>query len=216
MPNKTKKKQKVEKEEIIKNPNFDNQTKFVLLFMAILILVILFTYLAVKESRKFNYLGVTFYRNDGRCPAGFYLGEFPLGDDNYLRFCFRQDPRNLNITIQNPIFLTDKVALAMDSSYTEKCEDSIVSATTLSVFLSQLGASAYGATINKTEALALNRTYVNCSTTLNSIVVFNDSDKNSIEKQENCYFINVKDCSIMNATERFMMGMWASSKGVKL
>ncbi|MCX6748647.1 MAG: hypothetical protein NT076_03505 [Candidatus Pacearchaeota archaeon] len=215
MPKKTKKKPQKE-EKIIEKPNFDSQTKFVLIFMAILILVILFTYLAVKESKKFSYLGVTFYKNDGRCPSKFYLGEFPLGDNQYLKFCFRQDPRNINITIESPIFLTDKVALAMDSSYSEKCEDSIVSATTLSVFLNQLGASAYGATINKTEALALNRTYVNCSTTLNSIVVFRDSQVNLIKKQENCYIVEIKDCGIMNATERFMIGMWASSKGVKL
>ena len=215
MPRKTKKKQ--EKKQIkVKEPDFDSQTKFILIFMAILILVILFTYLAVKESKKFNYLGAEFYKNDGRCPSKFYLGEFPLGDDQYLRFCFRQDPRDINITIQGPIFLTDRVALAMDSSYTEKCEDSILSATTLSVFLNQLGATAYGATINKTDALATNRTYVNCSTTLNSIVAFTDSNKNLIKKQENCYIIESKDCGIINATEKFMMGMWASSKGIKL
>ncbi len=216
MPKRKKRKVEKEKSSVIDKANFDGQTKFVVLFMAILILVILFTYLAVKESKKFNYLGVEFYKNDGRCPSKFYLGEFPLGDDQYLRFCFRQDPRNLEVVIKNPIFLTDKVALAMDSSYSEKCEDSIVSATTLSVFLSQLGASAYGATTSLNESKILNRTYVNCSTTLNSIVVFRESQENSIEKNENCYFVNIKGCNILNATEKFMMGMWASSKGVKL
>lgn len=202
--------------------NLENQIKFFVTLMICVILIVFFIYWISIQTRSFNYAGVEFEKGK-QGNLILYKANLPLFDysgkiTNYLSVYFREDPRKLrNINISGTIMLRRNVALAADESFVRNYEDSILAATTLSVYLKALGANPFPATMNKTEAEELNRTYVSCDDTKNySIIIFQKGNESKIEQKGDCYFLNVKDTEVMNVTEKFMIGAYAHSRGASI
>jgi len=222
MAKKKKDKKEVKREEK-PTKRQEKQLKLVVVFMIFLIAsIFLFYWLSVKMN-QFEYAGLKFEKTK-QGSITFYQTKFPFKDMfgnivGYLPVYFREDPRKLsNITVDAKINLKKNVALAIDSE-TVKCEDSILAATTLSLFLGQAGVNSFGATTNETEAKMLNRTYVECMETSNySVIIFDNSLVNRIDKSlfSDCYTLSVANCEIMNVTERFMLALYAQSQGKEL
>jgi len=198
------------------------QLKMTVLFMIVLIITLAVFYMISTSSKKFGYAGIKF-QPEKLGSKLFYTGNFPLLDslgnvNSYLTVYFREDPRKLgNISVDGNIIFKKKIAVAADSNFVYKCSDSLIAATTLSQYLSKLGKTTFPATTNKTEALAMNRTYVACNNTSNySVVEFIEGDETKIVGNADCYKFYVKNCDVMNITERFMVAAYAQSKGIKI
>jgi len=214
-----KKKRKVEKEE--------KQIRTIFIMMVCLVLLIFLVYLLIESTKKFEYIDLEF-RKVKKGDLNLYYTKFPVRDlsgeiRGYRGFYFREDPRALeDIKIDGKIKLKKDAALAADSDISG-CEDSILAASTLTLFLQTAGVKSFGATTDKVEAIRYGRSYVNCgeknSILLNdyTIISFKESNETRIEQRNNgCYIINVANCDIMNATERFMMGVYAHSRGIEI
>ena len=206
-------KRKIRKERKSKKEKQEKEIRLILIFMIVVVSCMFLFYFIIQKMNSFNYLGISFKKTKlGN--INFYVGKFPLskltgnaiGD---LSVYFREDPRKLeNIKIDGEILLKRKVALAV-GAYELRCEDKVLAGATLSRFLNGFGISSFGATTNKTEALELNRTYVSCNDTAYSVIIFKESNESKITKiGKDCYQLDIKDCEIMNVTERFMIGFW--------
>lgn len=199
----------------------ESQLKWIILFMAVIIIVFFVFYFLLNSGKGFKYSGVEFEKiKQGNLV--FYLGKFPMTDINgnfvaYFPFYFRNDPRKLsNIEINATIKLSMDVAYAADSGFVESCNDSILAATTLSFFLKSLGLNLFSVTINKTEALMLNRTYASCDDKRFSIIAFQPGKINKIRQEGSCYILEINNCEFMKVTERFLVGFYAHEKKITI
>jgi len=200
---------------------WENQLKIVVIFMVVLILAIVVLYLAVIFSRTFDYKGIEFTKGK-QGPLIMYLAKFPVADtngelQNSINIYFREDPRKLErIELNDNILIKSNVAVAANTDFVENCSDSILAAATLSAFLAKAGINAFPATTDKREAELFGRRYVDCSldseTTVISMEIGNES---KITRMGNCYTLEAANgCEIMNVTERFLVGLYATSRGL--
>lgn len=206
----------------------EKQIRRTVIIMVILIMAVVFINFLVQKSKKFEYAGLEFIKIK-KGELNLYYTKFPILNPTgsvvgYVPFYFRKDPRKLDdIDIGGNIILKKNVALAIDDNFVKKCGDSVLAATTLSLFLQSTEVEAFGATTNRTEADLLGRRYVRCgdANTLlfnpYSVLEFREGNENSINRiNSDCYALTVANCEIMAVTERFMLGMYAHSRGIKI
>jgi hypothetical protein len=205
----------------------EKQIRLAIFVMLALILLIFFISFLIEHSKKFKYAGLQFVKGK-KGNLILYQTKFPLRDMGgkvvaYLPFYFREDPRRLKrIEMDGTIKLKKTVALAANKEVIKSCEDSILAATTLSLFLSKSGINSFPATTNKSEAELYNRTYVSFGSSLEySVLIFRNSEEGEESKIKktgmwDVYILNFADCEIMNVTERFMLGLYAHSRGIEI
>ena len=217
---KGKKESKEEKKVEKKENNQEKQVKLFIFGMVALIILIVLAYFLIQGDKKFEYAGLEFQKGKVG-DLTLYFIKIPLNSITgevvgYASSYVSEDPRKLtNIPINTQLMLKKEVALAADSKFVEKCEDSILAATRLSVYLKNTGINPVASTLNKKEAEELNRNYVNCSADSDySIIAFETAEKDEIAKENNCYKVNVANCNVMNVTERLMIGVYAHSRGI--
>lgn len=201
---------------------YERQTRLAVFVMVAAILIIFMIYFLIQESKKFEYKGLEFEKvKEGN--LNLYFANLPFstvsGNVVYVPTYFRQDPReleriNISTLTGEGLGITKSAALSASPEIL-KCDDSLLAATTLSLYLGKLGVKAIGATSNITYAEENNITYVDClDTDKYTVLMFKKYQESRIMKAGNCYIMDISDCEIMNVTERFMLGLWASSQGM--
>lgn len=213
-----KKEEKVEtKEEAAK------KEKQAMIFIACFVLLIVFVlafYFWSTRGGKFEYAGLEFSRvMEGKLM--FYYTKFPLMDlsgkvAGELPFYFRNDPRKLSyVKINNTIVVSRNVYLISDKSI-DKCEDSGLAILTLSMFLGRSGFKPAGGTTDK-EFVTEKLTFVDCNNlSQKSAVILEEGNVSQISKQGRCYVLEASNCALMDVSERFIIGLYADSKNIKL
>jgi hypothetical protein len=197
----------------------EKQIRLFIVLMLFLVVSIFLIYFLIERARKFNYSGLEFVRvKQGNLIL--YNAQFPYLTGkviNQLSVYFREDPRKLDrINIQGNIRLKKVVALSA-SPEIFGCEDNILALSTLSLYLGNLRIKTIGAVADQEEADKLNLTYASCNDTSKySVLVFKNGTESKITQKGDCYILESKDCEIMNVTERFMLGIYAHAKGVRL
>jgi len=193
---------------------YEKQLKYILIILAGIIIMVFAMYFISQSSKNFEYLDLNIQKIQmGK--LNLYYVEFPLKDVTgnvvgYSASYFRADPRKLgDITIDGKIRLKTTTALVADSEVVH-CEDSILAGASLAQFLGKAGVKTIGATSNKTEAQELKMEYATCKDTSKySVVEFRNSTETKITQNGDCYIVEVANCNIMNASERFMIGLYA-------
>lgn len=198
------------------------EIKFAVGIMISMIILVFFFYWISVESNRFDYMGLRFFKyKQGN--LNFYYATMPavkisgsVINDN-VTFYFREDPRKLkDIKINETIILKNIVFLVADPN-AMNCEDSVLSGATLAMYLGKSGLRTFGATLNKTEADETNIRYTECrEKSLESVIVFRQGEENKIIINGDCSILEFKNCEIMNITERFIMGTYASSQGINI
>ncbi|MBM3233500.1 hypothetical protein FJZ19_00225 [Candidatus Pacearchaeota archaeon] len=214
------------KKRKIKEDKHESQLKWVLAILGIIIAIMAAIFLVEMGSSKFEYLGVKFEKIQQGSRIE-YNALFPLADASgkvtaYMPFTFSEDPRKLrNIKINGTIKLKKNVAFsATKEVIMEKCDDSILAPSRLNSFLVSAGLNLkeYTVVVNETEAVERNLTYSDCGNLDEkySVILFEKGSNDKIIKDENCYRLQIANCNFMNVTERFMMGVYASNRGIDI
>lgn len=209
-----------------KEDKYESQLKWILAILGIVIAIMAAILIVDIGSSKFEYLGVKFekIKQGNRIE---YDARFSLIDDSgkvtaYMPFTFSEDPRKLrDIEINGTIKLKKNVAFsATKEIIMGKCDDSILAPARLNLFLLSAGLNIneYTVVINKTEAEERNLTYSDCSNSDEkySVILFEKGNIDRIIKDGNCYRLQIANCNFLNVTERFMIGVYAYSKGINL
>ena len=171
-----------------------------------------FTYLDLKFSK------VKFGKLD------FYYAKIPLFNTNgeitgNYNLYIRNDPRELeDIKINGQIRMKPKIIMASDDI---KCEDAGIAGGELGAIIG-LWSRIIPGTTNRTIAEKEGKTYASCSLKDgmyidSTVLTFKTGNVTEIRQTgKDCYEVSVKDCEILRATERFILGLYAHSKGLEI
>lgn len=205
------------------------QNKTAMWFFVIILLTLggsIIGYLYVKDSNEFSYGGVNFTRvKDG---IEYYHGKTPIMYNGkvstFFNLYFRHNPKQNKIPINTEEFaLSREVVISFDPQGQEeqKCRAELaVGHANLKQFMEVFPWVDFvsGAVIDEDYANEKGLNFANCESSHENKTVIRlvNSGKFSIEKEENCYIVNVKDCGYNKGTERLMMGFVAKINNATL
>lgn len=222
---KEEKSDKTEKKIDSKNYNFWIYTVIAIVLIFILCYV---SYSTFVFGRQFNYAGLKFEKvKIGELV--FYQTEIPLYSKdpvtgqqvNSVNFSimFRNDPRILeNISIKGILKLKSKVILAAEGL---ECEDNGIAGGELGQVLGRWTKVKIGTT-NETLAKEMEIPHAICDPKIryldSSVLIFKKGNVTEINQigGRDCYEVSVADCQILGATERFIIGLYAHSRGIPI
>jgi len=204
----------------------ESQLKWIILGMIALILLIIAIYFVIQGSKYFNYGGLTYEKVTSR-NVDLYHTQMALKDvdgnlvANYNLY-LRNDPRELkNITIDGNFVLKNRnVIVSLDPEVERGCEDSGIAGANFFSFMKVSGYDVKIGYTNKTYAQERNASFSNCDVNYGPyydfVVIKRGNETSIVKREENCYELYFKDCEILKVTERFMVALYANSKGVEI
>jgi len=194
----------------------------------VLILIICYaSYSLYISSKQFEYAGLKFEKvRLGKLI--FYQTTIPLYTKditgkpvNSANFSvmMRNDPRTLeNISINGVLKLKPKVILASEGL---ECEDNGIAGGELGQVLGRWTKVKTGTT-NQTLAEEMEMPYATCDPKVryldSSVLIFKQGNVTEINQKNgiDCYEVSVANCDILRATERYIIGLYAHSRGIKV
>lgn len=122
---------------------------------------------------------------------------------------FRIDPRKNDVPVNATIlFKNGKSILAsIDGPSLAGCQDSTIPVATLAQFFGNNFFNVTYGTTSREEADERNQTYITCNEYPDkTVVLLQGADETSIAQAgENCYHINVNQCQLQEAVEKFVI-----------
>jgi hypothetical protein len=209
-------KHKVSKKKLSKN---ERQLRLILIIMGVVILAIAAAYYIASSLNKFSYGGLNFEKINYDQLVLFH-SKMPILNQQggilaYYNIYLRTDPRKTNVPITGAIKLMSNVKVSLEPG-TEDCSDNGIAGATLGTLFQAAGITPTSGTTDKAAADEKQTNYITCADSTNSTVIIIRKGNSTEINQEsrNCYSINFKNCEIMVAVERFVVGSIANSKGI--
>jgi hypothetical protein len=188
----------------------DNLLVWVIGVMIGLILVILLMYWYMGSMKYVSYEGLRFAREDqgvGIFYHYYYNFVNKAGGVTTYNLYIRNDPRELSSVPVNGEIVYPKgknVYVAVNLTGIKECKFTSLSIGALSGFLSGNELNVRAASLDEQEAKQENMTFVNCTNKPDNVVMLiQQGSKTEINKQGNCYTINVANCEILQAIEKW-------------
>lgn len=179
---------------------------------ALVVLVILYLALSVVFDNlgKIDYNGLTFVKEQmGELTIYHYTYYFHNSKGVLITYnlYLRTNPRKLNVPVEGEIYLPKKENVYISINATEnlsKCENSNMAAASLAGFLTNNDYIVKGATPDKELAEKTNVSYITCENRPSAtVILIQEGNETSIVKDKNCYVMNIADCRILEAVEKF-------------
>ena len=179
---------------------------------AILILVVVFfaLYWIFSAISDFEYKGLKFVKESyGDMIIYRYSYYYQSGQETYKNNVYlRTDPRKNDVSIDGQIYyLKGKTAfISINSTGLTKCEDAVIGVSTIAGFLGNNLIETKSAFFDQQEAIAKNKTLVNCQTNPKDMVlILREGNETKITARGMCYDIQISNCEIMPAVEKFII-----------
>lgn len=212
-----------ERDEKKAKKKHETQLKWVIIGMISVLLLFLLLYVIVQESKKIYYGGLEFKKlKYGQLIL--YHSKIPIKDAsgnlvaNYNLY-LRNNPLDLKgIKINGSLRFRKEVVISVDSSI-EGCSDNGIAGGGLGMFFSAAGITADFAYANETYANEKKASYIeNCPENKGYSAIFiRKGDKNEVRQEsQDCYVLEFKECDILKVTEKFIIGVYAQSKGIEI
>lgn len=212
--------EKVEEQgkEVLKKSKIDRETVWVLSVMAGLVILFLSSYYFFQSLKTFEYEGMSFTEEKfGDIPLYhyYYLTSFgaitgsAAGEPRKVDVYLRNDPRENRVPVDGEIefFRGKYIYLGINGTELTQCSFSSVALATLSGFVGQNGFTLKAGTANIEEAN--NETmleHVSCELRPeNPVIIIQSGESTKITKKENCYTIDVANCEVQEAVEKFVV-----------
>ena len=206
---------RMDEKEITKKQ--DKQTKWIVIVMALALVSVFLIPYFLGKSGEFNYGGLEFKKilfdklplYHSRIPLTSITGNVVSNYNLYLR----NDPRDLEyIPIKGEIRLLKNVVFTFNPEMV--CKNEIIASTSVVGFIQgATSANLIPGTPNKSEA-SDKLAYADCDSDKHTTIIFDLGNQTEIiQEKPNCYRINVANCEVVEAAERFIIGMSAHSKG---
>ena len=187
----------------------EKQLIYILVGIAV---VFALTFLGVyifKQSSTFKYNDMKFEKlkmgdlNLYRTKLSLSKAEGKFSLDLY----FYNDPRELSKIPFNTTLTLRKQGFVSFQPEIVDCYASNIASSELGTFLGALGMRAKGTTTNSSYAEEHNLTKADCNDAVaRTVIVLKEGNENSIERNGECYTINIANCRVLEAVERFILG----------
>lgn len=206
------------------------QNKQLIVFFVVMLTVVgsfLMVYFYNYQQNNFSYAGIDFQKGKTG-DVEYYYGQVQMPrineEDNRLIFnlYLRLNPKKNDVPINTEDFaLSQKVVIAFEPESQGECLDKLMLAQgNLEQFFNAFPwvEAVSGAYTDEEYAKEKGLAFANCNSSRSdrTIVMFNKTNSNSIEKQGNCYILNIKDCSYLESSERLIMGFVGKINRVEL
>ncbi|MEM4703044.1 MAG: hypothetical protein QXP53_00975 [Candidatus Pacearchaeota archaeon] len=196
------------------------KSKNITLIILLLVIAAVIVFFVFKDDitsfvvkNNFNYNGLEFFKTT-LYKETFFATKVNLTVKNVKNthiFYFRNDPRKLD---RIPFSVNRKIATKTYVSFTKEslqCETVNLVAWNLGDFLGRMGSKVTGAVADPESSENGTKLVVNCSSNKKEIIVLKAQASQTRVYQdannEGCIIIEAKDCSIIEASERFILGM---------
>ena len=177
--------------------------------MAICLLIIILVPYISKELNTFKYQSLTFTKEKfGEISVYHYYYSFSYNGENYQYNLFlRNDPRKNNVRVSGEITYpspSETIYVSINGEEMMKCKNSLRDIYSLAGFMQDNMFKVKSGYPDEEFAEKNNLTYVDCGTHPDSmVIVIKEGNETKIENQGNCYTINIADCQILDAIEKF-------------
>jgi hypothetical protein len=186
----------------------DKQTYWIIMGMIALIVVVLLVFYLRQASYKFEYNTLSFtVEQSGGTTFYHYYHNFEENNqiiqaNTYLRIDPRKNDVPADINIYFPANMN--VYISVNQTGLENCSDGAVAVATLTQFFATHLMKVRGATPDLNESVEKNMRFANCtSNPENPVVLIEKADDTKITREKNCYIIDVSQCEIQKAIEKF-------------
>jgi len=214
------KKKKAVKENSSNSKQFYEDKKFHWILGVIAGLVVLFLLASAtfRSINSFEYEGLTFTKEKfGNIPLYKYqllTNQIDKITGNVIGITevnlnLRIDPRKNTVPIEGEIYFAPRekfVYVSVNATDLARCEYSSVGIATLSVFLSQSGFTLKGASPDATQAEEARVRHTTCdSRPDNTVILIQASEETKVTNEENCHTIDISNCEVLEATEKYIV-----------
>jgi|WetSurMetagenome_2_1015567.scaffolds.fasta_scaffold307726_1 hypothetical protein len=210
------------KEEEKSPESNSKQLYWILGVMAGLILTFVLTTFIIQSFKSFNYEGMKFTKeNFGNIPIYVYSYSALMSttgnvvNTGAVQVILRGDPRKNNVLIEGGQieFPSDRLIYISINTTGLKCNYTAVAAASLSGFLTSNGFKIKGAVPDEKEANESSIQFASCKSKPNNPVIeIKSAEKTHIQVDGNCFVIEVANCEILQAVEKFEVQMIADAK----
>ncbi len=179
-----------------------------------IIAVIVGTYLigsyVYTSVKGFDYEGMRFERESfGGTTVYIYNYNSVVNNQVFsVELLLRNDPRRNKVPVEtNEIFFPEKetVYFAINSTGLQ-CSQSLLSMGSITQFVTMNGMKTLAGTADENEAEEENIDFISCEKFPNNAVInIRSADRTYISGEGNCYYINVANCEILEAVEKFQI-----------
>ncbi len=214
--------EKLKAETNVSQKQKDSTLIWIFAVMVLIIIGVLVGYFVGKGGQSFTYEGLKFTKEKfGEIPVFHYYYFYESEKGNLVQYnlYLRKDPRQNQIPVEGNIYYPkDKfVYISVNGTGLTQCEDSSLAVHTLAAFLTNNEIVVKGATPNFNETNGTNIRFANCQTHPNNVVILIQAGNTTrIYKEANtngCHVIEVSDCQILDAIEKFEVQSVLDAKG---
>ena len=176
--------------------------------MIIILGVMYLAQIIAAELRTFNYQGLTFTKEKfEKIPVFHYYYFFNNDGQAYKYNLFlREDPRKNIVPVEgNLIFSGERtIYLSINGTGLAQCGNSSREIATITSFFVNNKFTVKVGTPDKMESEQKNFSHYSCETNpLNDVILIEKGDKTVIKKKGGCYIIDIANCELLNAIEKF-------------
>lgn len=204
-----KQKMDIKESKAVKNKH-GKELKWILGIMAGIIVLLIIGSQVYTGVNNFKHEGLSFKKiRMGEINFYYYDYYFKDGEGQQYHYnmYLRNDPRANSVPVNGDIVLAGDAFtyVSINSTGLNECSDSNIALGSLTNFLSSNLLSVRAAKPDSVDANATNFRYVNCQTNPNDVVILFQQGANEtrIDKTGNCHVVNVANCEIMKAVEKF-------------
>ncbi len=198
-----------------KETNIDKGIKrYLPLIIALVVLALVFValYYAFAGIGKVKYEGLVFMKQKYGSLEVYTYTYKTINEDGRVAenaIYLRTDPRENKIPVEGEIIYPEgkTVLISINATNLTECEDNAIAVATLSSFLVANGLVIKGGTPDKQEAEENDQNYITCGKyPANTVISIRAADKTEITRTGLlCYNVNVANCEIMPAVEKFIL-----------
>jgi hypothetical protein len=189
----------------------DKELYWVAGFMVGLILLFLVAHFIFKGFNNFEHEGLTFTKERfGEITVFHYYYHYEYNGQLFKYNLFlRIDPRKNDVPVESGKILYPKgkiVYLSINGTGLEECPESSIAVASLSGFLTDNQINVKGALQDEEAAEENNVRYVTCeSHPNNTVILLQSGNETKIESDGSCHTINVANCEMLKAAEKFIV-----------
>lgn len=206
------KKEKLEhkKEEVkVVKKDYTSELFYIFIAMVVIIAVIFLIPYIRNAGNNFTYNNMKFYKEKINNIDFFHYSYYlTSGDQQYLyNLYLRNDPRKNDVPVNGSLLYsnTNLVYLGLDSSNLLKCSDSSIAVAALASFISDNQLTLETGVSDSAVASANNLTHITCEAHPYDTVILikGINGTTNIQADGTCKTINVANCEILKAVEKF-------------
>jgi hypothetical protein len=187
----------------------ENEFKWLIIVMVLSIVVFLvFFWLFKFASVSFKYEGMKFEK-EAYSNLNFYHTQLSISriDGKFIYDLYmRNDPRTLQKIPANFSFRFKYTSVVSFEPAVDDCPQAGLAGASIGNLFSGIGSKVYGATTNEEFSNLTGKPFITCNDSDKMTVVeIRESDSTYIEQNGDCYILHVKNCEILEVSEKFVL-----------